>query len=133
MTKVKRMAKVYDITSEEIDDFPKHSPVSKREEYIIEALEYYGEVREGRNIKEKVVFVCEHIEKMSENQTINVANYNAMKYNKFVREAIKMLLQFIFGTLLITVGVVAILNERKIARWERRVYRAVREGVKKCF
>ena len=47
MTKVKRMAKVYDITSEEIDDFPKHSPVSKREEYIIEALEYYGEVREG--------------------------------------------------------------------------------------
>lgn len=27
---------------------------------------------------------------MSENQTFNVADYNVMKYNKFVREAIKM-------------------------------------------
>jgi hypothetical protein len=44
-----------------------------------------------------------------------------------------MLFQFIFGTLLITIGVVAILNERKIVRWERRIYKAIREGVKKCF
>lgn len=29
---------------------PKHLPVSKQEEYIIEALKYYGEVREGRDI-----------------------------------------------------------------------------------
>lgn len=44
-----------------------------------------------------------------------------------------MLFRFLFGTLLITLGVWAILNERKIARWERRIYKAVREGVKKCF
>lgn len=40
-----------------------------------------------------------------------------------------MLFQLIFGTLLITVGVWAILNEQKIARWERELLNKIKEAV----